>query len=224
MTADLLAVRRALLAGGVVVVPTDTVYGLAAALDVPAGVAALYALKGRPRSQPCQVLLLGPALVDEAMAALDPLTRAAATALLPGPVTCLVPDPVGRYAAAAGDAPGTVGLRAPAPGPLGALGLPLVATSANEPGGPNPARLEEVPAGLRQGAAAAFDGGPLPGAASAVVDLRALAGGGAATVVRPGPDPAAVARALRAAGARVETSGSGCTLDPLQPPEPGSGA
>jgi L-threonylcarbamoyladenylate synthase len=224
VTADLPAVRRALLAGGVAIVPTDTVYGLAAALDVPAGVEALYALKGRPRSQPCQVLLLGPALLDEAMASLDPLTRAAAAALLPGPVTCLVPDPSGRYAAAAGEAPGTVGLRAPVPGPLAALGLPLVATSANVPDGPDPATLAEVPAGLRRRAAAAFDGGPLPGTASTVVDLRALAGGGAASLVRPGPDPAAVARALRGAGARVVTSSSGCTLGPLQPPEPGSGA
>ncbi len=204
MSADLLAVRRALLGGGVVVVPTDTVYGLAAALDVPAGVAALYALKGRPRSQPSQVLLLGPALVEEAIAALDPLTRAAAAALLPGPVTCLVPDPEGRYAAAAGDAPGTVGLRAPAPGPLAALGLPLVATSANEPGGPDPARLEEVPAGLLRGAAATFDAGPLPGTALTVVDLRPLAAGGAATLVRPGPDPGGVARALAGAGARLD--------------------
>lgn len=224
MTADLDALREALLAGGVAVVPTDTVYGLAAALDVPAGVAALYALKGRPRTQPCQVLLLGTVLLDEAMAALDPLTRAAAAALLPGPVTCLVPDPSGRYAAAAGDSPGTVGLRAPAPGPLAELGLALVATSANEPGGPDPARLEDVPAGLRAGAAAAVDGGPLPGTASAVVDLGALAGGEAAILVRPGPDPGAVARALEGAGARVEPSCPGCTLEPSQSSEPGSGA
>jgi L-threonylcarbamoyladenylate synthase len=223
VTADILALRRALLAGGVAVVPTDTVYGLAAALDAPAGVAALYTLKGRPRSQPCQVLLLGRALLDEAMAALDPLTRAAAAALLPGPVTCLVPDPPGRYAAAAGDAPGTVGLRAPAPGPLAALGLPLVATTANERGGPDPARLADVPAGIRRAAAVVVDAGPLPGTASAVVDLRGLAGGGAATLVRPGPDPGVVARALRGAGARVEPSSPGCTLEPSQPPEPGSG-
>ena len=223
MSGDLLAVRRALLAGGVVVVPTDTVYGLAAALDVPAGVAALYALKGRPRSQPSQVLLLGSALLDEAMAALDPLTRAAAAALLPGPVTCLVPDPAGRYAAAAGAAPGTVGLRAPVPGPLAGLGLPLVATSANETGGPDPARLEEVPVGLLRGAAATFDGGPLPGAASAVVDLRALASGGAATLVRPGPDPASVARALAGAGARLDVV-AGVYPRSSSTPEPGSGA
>ena len=117
-----------------------------------------------------------------------------------------------------------MGLRAPAAGPLAALGLPLVATSANEPGGPDPARLDDVPDGLRRGAAAAVNAGALPGTASAVVNLRALAGGGPAILVRPGPDPGAVAGALRGAGAPVETSSPGCTLEPSQPPEPGSGA
>ncbi len=136
---DVAAARAALRAGGVALVPTDTVYGLAAALDVPAGVDALYALKGRPRAQPCQVLLFAPALLAEALDALDARTRAAAAALLPGPATCLVADPAGRYAAAAGEAAGTVGLRAPRmSGALLELDIPLVATSANHPGGPDP--------------------------------------------------------------------------------------
>lgn len=199
------ALRSALRAGGVAVVPTDTVYGLAAALDVPAGVEALYALKGRPRSQPCQVLIYAPALLADALAALPPALRAAAGALLPGPATCLVPDPAGRYAAAAGDRPGAVGLRAPAmPDALAAIDFPLVATSANHPGGPDPARLDAVPADLRAGAAAELDLGPLPGRASAVVDLRPVALGGAAVLVRPGPDPEAVERALVAEGCTLE--------------------
>lgn len=198
------AARAALLAGRVALVPTDTVYGLAAALDVPAGIDALYALKGRPRSQPCQVLLLAPALLAEALAALAPRTRAAAAALLPGPATCLVPDPAGRYAAAAGATPGTVGLRAPRmPGPLAdALDVPLVATSANHPGGPDPARVADVPADLRA-RCAVIDAGTLPGTASAVVDLRPLEEGGAPLLVRPGPDPEGVARALAGVGATV---------------------
>jgi L-threonylcarbamoyladenylate synthase len=192
----------ALRAGGVVVVPTDTVYGLAAALDVPAGVDALYALKGRPRSQPCQVLVCSAAALAEALEPLEAAIRAAAAALLPGPATCIVPDPAGRFAAAAGDAPGAVGLRAPVVGPpLSGLGLPLVATSANHPGGPDPAELGAVPADLCAGAAASVDGGRLPGTASAVVDLRPLAEGGDALLVRPGPDPEGVARALAASGA-----------------------
>lgn len=196
--------RRALADGDLALLPTDTVYGLAAALDVPRGVAGLYALKGRPRSQPCQVLLCAPALLQAALAALpDPVARAAA-ALLPGPATCLVPDPSRRYAAAAGAEPGSVGLRAPAlPPAFSALDIPLVATSANDPGGTDPRRLTDVPAGLRRGVAAAVDLGVLPGVASAVVDLRPVGAGGPALLVRPGPDPEATAGAL---------AGAGCTL------------
>lgn len=195
--------REHLLAGGVALVPTDTVYGLAAALDVPAGVAALYALKGRPRTQPMQVLLFHRRLLDEALAALDPVTGAAAAALLPGPVTCLVPDPAGRYGAAAGDSPGTVGLRAPRmEGAIAALEVPLVATSANHPSGSDPASVGDVPGDLRA-AVLTVDAGALPGTASAVVDLRPVPGGGDAVLVRPGPDPEALRRTLSAAGVGV---------------------
>ena len=199
-------VRRALLEGGVALVPTDTVYGLAAALGSRDGVAGLYSLKGRPRAQPCQVLIYAPALLEEALAALEPPVRAAAAALLPGPATCLVPDPAGRFGAAAGAEPGSAGLRAPVmPEGYDALDFPLVATSANHPGGPDPRRLADVPPDLRGGVAASLDAGELPGVASAVVDLRAVGRGGAARLVRPGPDPAAVGRALAAAGCTLAT-------------------
>lgn len=195
--------RAHLLAGGVALVPTDTVYGLAAALDVPAGVTALYALKGRPRAQPVQVLLFHPRLLEEALAALDPVTGAAAAALLPGPVTCLVPDPAGRYTAAAGDSPGTVGLRAPRmEGAIAALDLPLVATSANHPGGTDPASVGDVPSDLAA-AVLTVDAGTLPGTASAVVDLRPVPGGREAVLVRPGPDPEALRATLAAVGVGV---------------------
>ena len=181
--------------------PTDTVYGLAAALDRPEGIAALYALKGRPRAQPSQVLVYSAALLAEALAPLDARTRAAAAALIPGPATCLVPDPARRFAAAGGDAPGAVGLRAPRmDGPIADLELFLVATSANEPGEPDPGRLGDVPARLRAGASAELDLGALPGTPSAVVDLREVGAGGPARLVRPGPEPGAVEAAIAAAG------------------------
>lgn len=203
MSGDVHALRAALLAGEVALVPTDTVYGLAAALDVPEGIDAIYALKGRPRSQPMQVLLFSAGLLAEALDALDPVTRAAATAVLPGPATCLVPDPAGRYAAAAGEAAGGVGLRAPRmEGPIASLDVPLVATSANHPGGPDPATLADVPADLRA-AVRALDAGALPGTASAVIDLRSVASGGDAALIRPGPDPDAVERSLAAVGVHV---------------------
>ncbi len=201
---NLAGLRAALREGGVALVPTDTVYGLAAALDVPDGVRALYALKGRSPAQPCQVLVYSPALLAAALVPLDPATRAAAGALLPGPATCLVPDPAGRFAAAAGDAPGAVGVRAPVvDGALAGLDLYLVATSANDPGGADPDRVAAVPAPLRAGVAATVDAGVLPGTASAVVDLRPVAAGGAAVLVRPGPDPDAVERALEGVGAAL---------------------
>ena len=175
--------------------------------------AALYALKGRPRSRPCQVLLMAPAALEEALAPLDPATAAAARALLPGPATCLVPDPAGRYRAAAGEAPGAVGLRAPRmSGPLAELDLPLVATSANEPGGRDPAEVADVSERLRRALACVVDAGRLPGTASAVVDLRPVAAGRPAALVRPGPDPAATAAALAAAGASL----SGTTPAPTE--------
>ncbi|HSJ73088.1 MAG TPA: Sua5/YciO/YrdC/YwlC family protein [Miltoncostaeaceae bacterium] len=206
MTRAPAGLRDALVWGGVALLPTDTVYGLAAWLDSRPGVEALYALKGRPRDQPCQVLVFSRPLLGEALAGLDPAVRYAAAALLPGPTTCLLPDPRGRYAAAAGTSAGSVGLRAPsATGPLAGFDLPLVATRANRPGDREPATLDAVSEGLRAGCAAVVDGGPLPGTASAVVDLRGVAEGGPALLVRPGPDPEAVARAL---------AGAGCTLDP----------
>lgn len=213
MSAEVAALRAALLAGEVALVPTDTVYGLAAALDVPHGVEALYALKGRPRAEPVQVLLYAADALADALDRLDPPTRAAASALLPGPVTCLVPDPAGRYAAAAGGSPGSVGLRAPRmEGAIAGLDLPLVATSANHHGGSDPASLADVPADLRR-STRALDAGALPGTASAVVDLRPVAGGGAALLVRAGPDPGALERILAGLGVGVIRPRARCTLE-----------
>lgn len=200
---DIARLRETLVAGGVALVPTDTVYGLAAALDVPDGVAALYALKGRPRDQPCQVILYAPSLLDEALGPLDARTAAAVRALVPGPTTCLVADPAGRFANAAGASPGSVGLRVPRmDNPFHGLDVPLVATSANDPGGVDPAIVDDVTERIRTGVAFVADAGRLPGTASAVVDLRQIAGGAPAVLIRPGPDPGAVADAL----SRVDVS------------------
>lgn len=203
--AELRAAEAALLDGGVGLLPTDTVYGLVAALDSEPGIAALYALKGRPRNQACQVLIYSAEARAAALAPLDELTRRAAQALLPGPATCIVADPSGRFGAAAGDEVGGVGIRAPRmPSVFAALAAPLVATSANEPGEPPACRVEDVGERLRAGCAVVCDIGPLPGVASAVVDLRSVAAEGAARLLRPGPDPDAVARALAAVGIALD--------------------
>lgn len=196
------AARSALLGGGLAIVPTDTVYGVAAALSAPAGIDAMYTRKDRPRSQPCQVLVYTRSLIEEAIAPLDPRTAAAVRALLPGQVTCLVPDPLDRYAAAAGDQRGTVGLRAPLmDGPIVQLDIALVATSANEPGEPPPATVSQVPDRLRAAAGmVVLDTGALPGTASTVVDLLQVGSGGTARIVRPGSDVALVVQRLAEVG------------------------
>lgn len=199
---DLAGIRQALLAGGVAVLPTDTVYGLAAALDVPEGVDRLYAVKGRPRSQPCQVLIYSRRVLEDAIGRLSPPVAAVCRALLPGPVTCIVADGDARFAAAAGHDPGSVGLRAPVTeGMLTGLDLPLVATSANEPGEADPASVEMIPRSLRDACAVVLDVGWLRPVPSAVVDLRPVDHGGEALLVRPGSDPDGVAARVRAAGA-----------------------
>jgi L-threonylcarbamoyladenylate synthase len=202
---DVERLRAALLAGGIGLVPTDTVYGLAAAIDVPEGVDALYALKNRPRTQPCQVLIYSPEVLDAILIGFDPVVVDAVRALVPGTVTCVVPDAAHRFAVAAGATPGSVGLRVPAmSGPIATLELLLIATSANDPGGPDPATIAEVPRRIRDAADVVLDVGPLPGMASAVVDLRPITSTGRAVLLRQGPSVAAVQRALAAVGVALE--------------------
>ncbi len=188
----------AFLDGALGLVATDTVYGLAAALDSPEGIGALYATKGRDRAQPCQVLIYRDDEFAVALAHLnEPICRAA-RALLPGPVTCILPDPPRRFAAAAGSEPGSVGLRFPRMEPAVNLPIPLVATSANDPGEPDPARIADVAPHLRAAVRVIIDRGELTAVASAVVDLRPLAAGQPAILLRPGADPDALGATLAA--------------------------
>ncbi len=189
------AAIRALRAGGLAVIPTDTVYGLAADGASEPAARALYAVKGRGSSQPTAVLfasvecLLGdlPELPEDAVAVVR--------ALLPGALTLVLPNPGRRFGWLNEARPDAVGVRVPAvtgPGAavLDALGA-LVATSANLPGGPDPRRLEDVPAELRAAASAVVDGGELAGAPSTVLDLT----GDAPIVLREGAVPTAEALA-----------------------------
>ena len=100
--------------GGLALLPTDTVYGIAcAAVDVDA-CGRLYALKQRPASQATAVSA-GLAAGAAGAAAGDGRARrrAPAGALLPGPYTLIVPNPAGRLPHLCGDAPERIGLRVP---------------------------------------------------------------------------------------------------------------
>lgn len=188
--ADARAFERTIAAGGVVLFPADTVYGLAADPESATAVDRLYELKRRRPEQPSAVMFFGLAPALAALPELGPRTRAAFERLLPGPLTLIVPNPERRYPIACGPRPDRLGLRVPALAgplaPLAAVGTPVLQSSANHHGGPDPRRLDDVPAEIRAGVDLALDGGELPGIASTVVDLAAYDDGGEWVVLREG--------------------------------------
>ncbi len=172
------AVARAvevLRAGGLIVLPTDTVYGLAAALDRPTAITDIFEVKQRPPDLALPVLL---ADEDEAVrlaVELSDTARCLTEAFWPGALTVvvrksdLVPDAI-----TAGRA--TVGLRVPdcelTRRVLVACGGALAVTSANLSGAPPPHEVAQIPDGLLAHVALIIDAGPCPGGVpSTVVDV-----------------------------------------------------
>jgi L-threonylcarbamoyladenylate synthase len=181
---------RCIAVGGVAVFPADTVYGLACEPDLDDAVARLYRLKGRRPDKPAAVMFFQRELALAALPELGPRTRSAVEALLPGPVTLLLPNPARRYPLACGPDPTTLGLRVPAlPAPLAALEAvtwPVLQSSANRAGGPDAHALRDVPEPIRAAADLVLDGGELPGTPSTVVDLRPFESTGDWRIVREG--------------------------------------
>jgi L-threonylcarbamoyladenylate synthase len=165
----------ALRAGLPVVLPTDTVYGLCANASSEEPVRRAYELKGREPLQPSALLAGDVDMLLECLPELRGRVGAILRALLPGPFTLVVPNPAGRYRWLTGERADTIGVRvpelpAPAEAVLSRAGL-VMATSANLPGGPDPARLEDVPDKILEGCGAVIDAGELPGVPSTVIDL-----------------------------------------------------
>jgi L-threonylcarbamoyladenylate synthase len=192
------AIRRAVAAirdGEPVLLPTDTVYGLVTSADRKEYAARLYRLKGRAGKQPTALLA---ASIDRLFECLPELTGRAAViahALLPGPYTLILPNPAHRYPWLTGTRTDVIGVRVPElPEPaarvLDGVGW-VLATSANEPGGPSPATLADVPSRLRDACAAEIDAGRLAGTPSTVIDFT----GADPTVIRDGAGLAAEALA-----------------------------
>jgi L-threonylcarbamoyladenylate synthase len=188
--------------GGVAVFPSDTVYGLCCDPDDEQAARRLYALKGRPSARASAVMFFAREPALEALGELEESERIALQALLPGPVTVLLANRGGRFAAACRTDPGTLGLRVPVlPEHLRALcALPVAVmqSSANRSGEPDAHTLEEVPLSIREGADVVLDGGALPGVASTVIDLRDLAGEGRWHILREGALPREQVRELLA--------------------------
>ena len=161
---------EALRGGQAVVVPTDTVYGLAAD---PRHTRALFDIKDRPPEVALPVLV---ADTDQALALAAVDLCVAARRLMdrwwPGGLTLVVPRRSGLDLDLGGRDDATIGLRLPAhpvPVALAAAVGPLAVTSANRHGEATPATASEVVAQLGAGVAVVLDGGPCQGAASTVV-------------------------------------------------------
>ena len=173
---DVATFERCIAVGGVALFPADTVYGLATEPDSRDGFERLYALKGRPPVRPSAVMFFQLDLALAALPEIGPRTRGALEALLPGPVTLLVPNPTRRFPLACGPDPERLGLRVPALdrpelAPLAAARWPVLQSSANLSGGADARRLEDVTPRLRAGVDLQLDGGVLPGTPSTVIDL-----------------------------------------------------
>jgi L-threonylcarbamoyladenylate synthase len=189
------ALEECLAAGGVAVIPTDTVYGVCCDPDNERAAEALYRLKRRPPARACAVMFFALAPALRALAELRPRERLALEALLPGPVTVLLPNREFRFAAACRADPASFGLRVPRlRQPLAALAAvarPVMQSSANISGEPDARALDEVPDSIVEHAQLALDGGELPGTPSTVIDLRDFDGEGRWHVLREGALPRA---------------------------------
>jgi len=147
-------------------------------------------LKRRRPDKPAAVMFFALDLALAALPELGPRTLGALQALMPGPVTALLPNPAGRFPLACATDSTTLGLRVPAwPPALAALAdvrWPVLQSSANAAGGPDARRLEEVPEYMRAHSDLVLDGGELPGTPSTVVDLRTFEAQGAWSIGREG--------------------------------------
>jgi L-threonylcarbamoyladenylate synthase len=187
--------RACLSDAGVVVFPADTVYGLGCDPDSELAVRRLYGLKGYPPARrptrPAAVMFFALDHALRALVDLQPREHGALRALLPGPLTLLLPNRAHRYPLACGPDPDTLGLRVPLLpdrlAALSALDRPLLQSSANPSGGSDCRRLHDVPESIRAGAELVLDGGELPGLASTVLDLRDYARSGSWRILREGP-------------------------------------
>jgi L-threonylcarbamoyladenylate synthase len=182
-----LTAAEALAAGDLIILPTETVYGLAADAANPAAVARLYEAKGRPRFNPLIAHVADTEMATR-VAQLDSRARQLADAFWPGPITFVAPiADAGLVCDLARAGLDTVAVRAPshamAHALIEAFGRPIVAPSANRSGRPSPTTYADAVAETGAAAAVALDGGPCEiGLESTVVSLL----DGPPRLLRPG--------------------------------------
>ncbi len=158
--------------GGLVVFPTDTVYGVGAAVDRPDAVARIYRVKGRPLDRPIPVLISSVDQIERLAARVDERVRRLAEAFWPGALTIVVPaqdwlpEEIVRET-------GAVGLRMPdhpvALAIIEAAGGALATTSANRSGEKEACTAEEALEALGDRVELIIDGGRTPGGVPSTV-------------------------------------------------------
>jgi L-threonylcarbamoyladenylate synthase len=157
--AEALALLRA---GGLVVIPTDTVYGLAADISLPAAMDKLFEAKGRPKEKPIAMLAADPTQIAAFGAAWPEAARKLARRYWPGALTLVLASPHGR-----------LGFRIPAHNATLALlrmaGTVLAVTSANASGAPAARTADEAVKALGPYIELALDAGPSPGGVASTV-------------------------------------------------------
>jgi len=182
--------RGAIGRGELVVLPTDTVYGVAADAFSPDAVQRLLDAKGRGRQSPPPVLVPGVPTLDALAEVVPPVVRELVTAFWPGPLTVILPAR-SSLVWDLGETRGTVALRMPdnriALELLSETG-PLAVSSANRTGEPAATTAAEAVEQLGDSIAVYLDGGATAGSVpSTIVDATALAAGtGPLRIVRSG--------------------------------------
>jgi L-threonylcarbamoyladenylate synthase len=176
MSSTLEQAVQALKDGQLVILPTETVYGLGADAANPAAVAAIFEAKGRPRFNPL-IAHVADLAMARTIAVLDERAETLAKAFWPGPLTLVAPvRDLGAVCDLARAGLDTVAVRVPAHpvarALLQAFGGPVVAPSANRSGRPSPTTFADAMDETGASAGAALDGGPCQvGLESTVIGL-----------------------------------------------------
>lgn len=188
MSAEIASAAEILRAGGLVVMPTETVYGLAGDATNPQAVARIFEAKGRPQFNPLIAHVLDLAAAERE-ATLPPKARALIARFWPGPLTIVAPrhERTSVCELACAGLP-SIALRAPAHpmarALLEAVGRPLAAPSANRSGHVSPTTAQHAAADLADRVGLVLDGGPCAhGLESSIVAFRA---DGSVALLRPG--------------------------------------
>ncbi len=160
--------------GGLVVLPTDTVYGLCATPQNAAAAVRINELKGR-ESQPIALVAASAQALVKCVPELAGRWQELLEALLPGPYTLVLPNPKRRLPWLSPGREETIGVRIPELSEqvrelLDRFGA-VAATSANCHGEPDARTVEQVPKEIRAAVGAMLDGGELPGTPSTVIDV-----------------------------------------------------